>query len=117
VVEPAEIRAVALSLPRTDEHLIRGRVKYRVGRLVYLALSRDGTELGLAFPKEERAALIASAPESFFLPIPSELRFNWVESYLSQLDVDEMTELVTDAWRMVVPRRVALARLGPDATP
>ena len=115
MVELSEIREVALSLPRTEEHLIRGRVKFRVGRIVYLALSRDEAELGFAFPKEERAALIASAPERFFLPIPSELRFNWVESWLSQLDVEEMTELVTDAWRMVVPRRVALARLGPDA--
>lgn len=113
MVELDQIREVALSLPRTQEHLIRGRVKFRVGSIVYAALSRDETELGFGFPKEERTALIASAPEKFFLPIPSELRFNWVESWPARLDVEEMNELVTDAWVMVVPRRVARDHLGP----
>jgi len=43
----------------------------------------------------------------FFLPRESELRFNWVESWLDALDAAEMRELVLDAWRMVVPQRVA----------
>jgi hypothetical protein len=32
---------------------------------------------------------------------------------MAALDTDEMTELVTDAWRMVVPKKVAAAHLGP----
>jgi len=112
VASVEQVRAVALSLPRTQEHLIRDRVKFRVGRLVCAALSRDEAQLGFGYPREERAALVASAPDVFMLPIPSELRFHWVESRLDALDVDEMTELVTDAWRMVVPARVARAHLG-----
>jgi hypothetical protein len=68
--------------------------------------------MGFGFPKEERAALVASEPEKFFLPRPSDMRFNWVEAWLAALDVDEMTELVTDAWRMCVPKRVAAEHLG-----
>jgi hypothetical protein len=45
-----DVRAVALRLPRTTEAYVYGRVKFRVGRIVYLAFSRDETELGFAFP-------------------------------------------------------------------
>ncbi|MFE5808136.1 MmcQ/YjbR family DNA-binding protein [Streptomyces sp. NPDC056491] len=110
-----DVRRLALSLPRTQEHLIRDRVKFRIGSIVYLALSRDESELGFAFPKEERAALVAAEPAKFFLPRESDLRFNWVESRLGALDPDELTELVTEAWRMVVPAKVARAHLDPPA--
>jgi hypothetical protein len=102
-----DVRLVAGPLPRSQEWLIRDRVKFRVGRIVYVAFSRDEQTMGFAFPKEERAALVAAEPEKFFLPIPSEMRFHWVESRLAALDVVEMRELVLDAWRMVVPKRVA----------
>ncbi|MFI8341459.1 MmcQ/YjbR family DNA-binding protein [Streptomyces sp. NPDC085639] len=112
-----DVRRLALSLPRTQEHLIRDRVKFRIGSIVYLALSRDESELGFAFPKEERAALVAAEPAKFFLPRESDLRFNWVEAHLGALDQDELTELVIEAWRMVVPAKVARAHLDPPAAP
>ncbi|MFD9516489.1 MmcQ/YjbR family DNA-binding protein [Streptomyces sp. NPDC059979] len=112
-----DVRRLALALPRTEEHLIRDRVKFRIGQIVYLALSRDESELGFAFPKEERAALVAAEPEKFFLPRESDLRFHWAEARLPALDLDELTELVTEAWRMVVPARVARAHLDPPAAP
>ncbi|MEU6310416.1 MmcQ/YjbR family DNA-binding protein [Streptomyces sp. NPDC047014] len=109
-----DVRRLALALPRTEEHLIRDRVKFRIGRIVYLALSRDETELGFAFPKEERAALIAAEPAKFFLPRASDLRFHWAEARLAALGPEELAELVTEAWRMVVPAKVARAHLdGP----
>ncbi len=112
MVTVADIRAVAMSLPRTTEHLVRDRVKFRVGQIVYIAFSRDETVMGFAYPKEERDALIASDPAKFHLPGPSDLRFNWVHAWTAALDEDEMRELVIEAWRMVVPKRVAAAHLG-----
>src|SRR2546430_8334663 len=112
MVTDDDVRRVALSLPRTTEHLIRNRVKFRVKQLVYVAFSRDETLMGFAFPKEERDALIASEPEKFMMPRRSELRYNWVVVRLAAIDDAEMRELVLDAWRMVVPKRVAAARLG-----
>lgn len=112
VVIVDDVRALALTLPRTTEHLIHDRVKFRVGRIVYVAFSRDETTMGFGFPKELRAGLVAAEPDKFFLPRPSDMRYNWVEVRLAALDVEEMRELVTDAWRMVVPRRVAEQHLG-----
>jgi hypothetical protein len=112
VVTVEDVRAVALSLPRTTEHLIRDHVKFRVGRLVYVAFSRDERLMGFAFPKEERDALVAAEPAKFLLPSKGDLRYNWVAVRLSELDPAEMEERVCDAWAMCVPTSVARERLG-----
>jgi hypothetical protein len=106
------VRELALSLPRSYEAFVRGRVKFRVGRIVYLAFSRDEETMGFAFPKEEREALIASEPHKFVMPKVSDQRYNWVVVHLGAIDDVEMRELVLDAWRMVVPKRVAAEHLG-----
>ena len=109
MVTVEEVRAVARRLPRSEEHLIRDRVKFRVGKIVYVAFSRDETVMGFGFPREERAALVASAPEVFHLPGASDMRFQWVQAWTATLDPVLMEELVIDAWRMCVPKRVAAA--------
>jgi hypothetical protein len=62
MITAADVRAVALPLPRTEEHLIH----------------------------------------------------DWVHARMAALDPDEMRELIIDAWRMVVPKKVAAAHLGID---
>lgn len=99
-----DVRAVACDLPRSYEVVVRGRVKFRVGQIVWLAFSRDETEMGFAFPKEWREALVESEPDKFMLPGASDLRFNWVDARLAALDLEEMRELVLEAWSMVVPK-------------
>ncbi|HKR71748.1 MAG TPA: MmcQ/YjbR family DNA-binding protein [Streptosporangiaceae bacterium] len=102
-----DVRAWALALPRTEEHLIRDYVKFRVGRIVYAAVSPDETILGFGFPKEERAALIAAEPERFLLDRTSDARYNWIDARIATLDAGEAHEFIIDAWRMVVPKRLA----------
>jgi hypothetical protein len=112
MVTVADVRALTRTLPRSSEHVIRDRIKFRVGSIVYVAFSRDETTMGFAFPKVERDALIVGDPDLFFLPGVSDLRFNWVCCHLARLDQGYMTELVIEAWRMVVPRFLARQRLG-----
>ena len=107
-----DVRELALTLPRSYEVLVRDRVKFRVGRLVYLAFSRDETLMGFGFPKEEREALVASEPAKFLLPKPADMRYQWAVVRLAAIDREEMREIVLDAWRMVVPKRVAAEHLG-----
>ena len=112
MVTVEDVRALALSLPRSYEALVRDRVKFRVGRIVYLAFSRDETTMGFAFPKEERDALVASEPHKFLMPERADLRYHWVVVRLSAIDEVEMREIVQEAWRMVVPKSVAAAHFG-----
>lgn len=103
----ADARAIASTLPRSYEVVVRHRVKFRVGSIVYVAFSRDETIMEFAFPKEWRAALVEAEPEKFSLPRPSDLRFNWICVRLDRIDRDELRRIVVEAWRMVVPKKVA----------
>ncbi|MDP9331144.1 MAG: MmcQ/YjbR family DNA-binding protein [Actinomycetota bacterium] len=107
-----DVREIAKDLPRAYEVLVRDRVKFRVGSIVFLSFSRDETVMGFAFPKEEREALIASEPDKFLMPDQGDLRYNWVHVRLAAIDHEEMREIVLDAWRMVVPKRVAAEHLA-----
>ena len=107
-----DARAIVAELPRSYEALVRDRVKFRVGRIVYAAFSRDETIMGFGFPREEREALVASEPDKFLMPEPSDMRYQWVRVRLDALDVDELRELLIDAWRMCVPKKVAAAYEG-----
>ena len=104
-----DVRRVAMSLPRTEEHFIYGQVKFRIRSIVYVALSREQETMGFAFPKELRGALVEGEPDKFLLPKASDLRFNWVCVRLSAIDARELRTLINEAWRMVVPRSVAKA--------
>jgi hypothetical protein len=107
VVAIDQVRAFARTLPRSSEALVRGRLKFRIGRIVYLSFSRDGEVMGFAFPKELREALVESEPEKFSLPGQSDLRYHWAIVRLAAIDATEMRELVEDAWAFCVPKRVA----------
>jgi hypothetical protein len=102
-----DVRSVAIDLPRTTEAFVRGRVKFRVGRIVYLAFAKDETLMGFAFPKEEREWLVGTEPEKFMMPREADLRYHWVVVRLGAIDHAEMRELVIDAWSMVVPKRLS----------
>lgn len=109
MVTLADVRRLVQTLPRSYEACVGGRVKFRVGQIVYLSFSRDESVMGFAFPKEERDWLIGGSPEKFMQPQTSDLRYNWVLVRLAAIDEKEMRELVLDAWRMVVPKNVAAA--------
>jgi hypothetical protein len=107
-----DARAIVAPLPRSYEALVRGEVRFRVGRLVYAAFYDDDTVMGFAFPRDEREALVASEPDKFLLPRPSDMRFQWVCVRLDALDIAELRELLIDAWRLCVPKKVAAAYEG-----
>ena len=110
-----QVRRFAMTLPRTTEGFVGGRVKFYVGRIVYVSMSRDASVMGFGFPKEQREWLVGGSPEKFMLPEGGDLRYHWVLVRMDAIDEKEMRELVVDAWRMVVPKSVAAAySAGPS---
>jgi hypothetical protein len=103
-VTAAEVQELARRLPRSGEAFVRGRLKFRVGRIVFLSFSRDGSTMGFGFPKEWRAALVEAEPHKFSLPSESDLRYHWVHVRLEAIDADEMRDLVENAWAMCAPK-------------
>ena len=102
-----DVRPLGVQLERSYQVYVRGRLKFRVKQVVYVAFSLDESLMGFAFPKEEREALVLSEPHKFQMPAASDMRFNWVHADLAALDPTEARELVVDAWRMVVPQKLS----------
>ena len=102
-----DVRPLGAELERSYPVYVRGRLKFRVKQIVYVAFSLDESVMGFAFPKEEREALVLSQPHKFQMPAASDMRFNWVHADLAALDRIEARELVVDAWRMVVPKKLS----------
>jgi hypothetical protein len=112
VAELSDVRRIALGFPRAYEAIVRDYVKFRVGRLVFASVSPDESLLGFGFPKDAREALVASDPETFLMPVTSDLRYNWVRLRLPRIDEPELADLLLDAWRMCVPKKVAAEYLS-----
>ena len=110
-----DVRSFASTLPRAYEVVVRGRLKFRVGQIVFVSFSHDETLMGFGFPKEWREALVESEPEKFMLPRASDLRFNWAVVRLAEIEAAEMRDLVLDAWEMVVPQKVSAPYRGPGS--
>src|SRR3954451_2117966 len=85
-----DVRRLAMALPRTTEGLVRDSPRWRIGRIVYAALSPDEEFLGFAYPKEGCHALVGGGPDKFVMPRPSDLRGNWVESRTPALAPDAL---------------------------
>jgi hypothetical protein len=102
-----DVRPLGTELERSYQVYVHGRLKFRVKDIVYVAFSLDESVMGFAFPKEEREALVLAEPDKFQMPAPSDMRFHWVHADLAALDPAEARELVVDAWRMVVPKKVS----------
>ena len=69
-----DARAIAATLRRSFEALVRDQVRFRVGR-IYGAFYHDDTIMGFGFPRDEREALVASEPDKFLMPRPSDMRY------------------------------------------
>jgi hypothetical protein len=104
-----DVRELGADLERSYPVVVRGRQKFRVGQIVYVAFSLDERVMGFAWPKEERAALVGGDPRKFQMPSASDMRFNWVHADLAALERSEARELVVEAWRMVVPNKLSRA--------
>src|SRR5262249_4411844 len=107
VITVDDVRRITASLPRSYEVVVRDQIKFRVGQIVFVAFSRDETVMGVGFPKEERAAMVAAEPDKFMLPRTSDMRYNWIHVRLEATAVEQLGELVIAAWRMCAPKGVA----------
>ena len=110
-----DVRSLGAELERSYPVYVRSRLKFRVKQIVYVAFSLDERVMGFGFPRDEREALVASQPTIFHLPGASDMRFQWVQAWLAALDEPLMEELVIDAWRMCVPKKISAAYVAGTA--
>src|SRR5437763_15945378 len=103
-VTVADVQELARTLPRSSEAFVRGRIKFRVCRIVFLSFSKDGSTMGFGFPKEWRPALVDSEPGEFSLPSESDMRYHRAHGRLDANDAEQMRDLVENGWAICAPK-------------
>lgn len=112
----ADVRAISLNLPETDERLTWGsHPTFRVRDKIFAILSDDGRSATIKATRAEQAALIATDPDTF--GVASHVgRYGWISVRLAGINPDHLYELLVEAWHQTAPKRLAAA-YNPDARP
>lgn len=110
-----DVRRIALSLPETVEKPSYGTPGFRVKDRLFARIREEGDVVVLwCADLAEKEALIASEPDKFFTT-PHYDGHALVLVHFEAVEIDELTELLTDSWRTRAPRKLA-ASLGDNDT-
>jgi hypothetical protein len=108
---PKQLERVALSLPEAHEQPHFDRRSFRVGTKIFLTMTADGKEAMVRVtPQERLEMLLETEPSVFFSYGGWTTRNGSLGVRLAKVDTAQMTELVTESWRRIAPKR-ALAAL------
>ncbi len=115
------IRRIALALPGAEESTTNGSLAFRVAGKLFVHLWDDGDTLVIRVGRDEKLELLAAEPTRYFVnralaagpAVLTRLRDH------SDDDLDELAELLEDAWRRRGAggrvRRVGAGRAAPTA--
>jgi hypothetical protein len=101
-----DFRKIALALPEAEERETWGHPTFRVRDKMFAAMASDGGSVSIKARKEAQAALVGSEPETFSIPAYVG-HHGWVGVALAKVDAEELRELITEAWLMTAPKRLA----------
>jgi hypothetical protein len=109
------VRVLALALPSAEEAISYGTPAFKVRGKLFARLREDGTlmvktELG------RREALIATQPDRYFTT-PHYADHPSVLVRLEHADEGDLADLLTDAWLMVAPKRLAASFAASEPAP
>ena len=98
-----DVRRIVGTLPGAGEKPAWGQPCFRVRDKIFASLADDDAVLGFSIDREERTGLIASDPETYFLEPGHDDRYHFARARLARLGDDELTEILTAAWRRIAP--------------
>lgn len=107
------VRRICASLPESSEKLSHGEPTFFVRKKVFVMFANnhhnDG-HIGVWIPAAPglQAALIKTAPETFFRPPYVGVR-GWVGIELEHIGDGELASLVREAWQLVAPKKLKRA--------
>lgn len=100
-----QVGEIALSLPGVQRHASGEYTAFRVSSRSFGDLGPEGDRLQVKSTTDEQAAWLAQDPATFFASWGSG-RFGWIDVVLARTRHDEVTELITQAWRLTAPARL-----------
>jgi hypothetical protein len=104
MVTEEDVRRVALSLPYTTERSSYGTPGFRVKDKLFARIREEGDVLALFVADEtEKQGLISSEPDKFF----TTPHYDGYPMVLVRFAAVDVAELLTEAWRLRAPKRIA----------
>lgn len=102
----AGMRKIALSLPEVEERSHFEKPDFRVCNKIFAGLSRDGRRANVKLTPELQALILDAKPDAYFPAEGGWGRSGWTYVELAEVEVDELKELVLEAYRIVAPKRL-----------
>lgn len=110
-ITPAVVRRLALSLPEAVEASHFGHPDFRVRNKIFASLPNDGRSVNLKTTPVNLDALLTADPDTF----SDAWNGRWVGARLDRVELSLLRELLTDAWSLTAPKRLAASfRRGQD---
>lgn len=107
MITRAQFAALALAMPEATQASHFGKPDFRVRNKIFANLD-SGVERGsLKVRSEIQELLVSSRPQAFVPAAGAWGRSGWTYVMLEHVQLDELRELVADAWRLVAPARLA----------
>ena len=99
------VRRLAIPLPGVEEGTSYGTPALKVKGKLFARLHDNGEWLVVRIDLDERAMRLRTDPD-VFLVTEHYLGYPWILVRLSDVEEDELRELLQDAWRLVAPKRL-----------
>jgi hypothetical protein len=106
------VLAAASALPEVEESTSYGTAALKVRGKLFARLKEDGSTLVVRVG-DEREALILAAPKTFFVTAHYE-NYPWVLVDLNVVTPEVLRDVVTAAWLLQAPKRLAAQLTAPQ---
>jgi hypothetical protein len=104
----ADLRRILAPLPAVEERLTWDTSTFRVRGRIFAMIHPSDQKATVKATRSEQAALITTDPLTF-APAPYTGRFGWVTVRLASVDIDDLHDLIVDAWRQTAPKRLVVS--------
>ncbi len=104
------VRRICAVLPQNEEKLSHGEPTFFVGKKVYVMFANNhhnDSHIAIWIPVAPglQSVLIETSPQKFFHPPYVGVR-GWVGIELSQIDDEELTSFLYQAWKLIAPKKL-----------
>ena len=100
-----DVRALARDLPGAEESTSYGTPALKVRKKLFARLREEGDVLVVKVDRDERAALIESEPDVYYVTTHYE-NYGYVLVRLEAVERDQLREILIDSWRLAAPKKL-----------
>jgi hypothetical protein len=98
------VREIARELPGAVEGVSYGTPAFRVGKSLFVRQHQDGELLVVKIDCYQRTMRLKTDPHTFEIT-DHYFNYPWVLVRLAAVELDDLRDLLEDAWRMSAPKR------------